>query len=269
MNILQQIIKTKQAELAQTRRARPIGEVERRAHDAVPPRDFFAAVTRSSGEGVRLIAEIKKASPSAGVIVSAFDPTAIARTYYACGAAALSVLTDETYFQGRLEFIKDVKIATPLPVLRKDFIVDAYQVYESRAAGADAVLLIAEAIEPERVGELAPLVRQLGMTPLVEVHSKPNLMGVLEMLGPPGEGRYLLGINNRDLSLQETNRSTTVRLSKLLPPGSPFISESGLSTREDVVAVQKAGACAILVGESLLRAKNRERKIRELLGRSL
>jgi indole-3-glycerol phosphate synthase len=244
----------------------PLPLVKATAHHAEPPRDFLGAVTASAPHGIHLIAEVKKASPSAGLIVPDFDPVRIAEVYHAAGASALSVLTDAAYFRGALEHLALVRSAVPLPVLRKDFTIDEYQVYEARAAGADAVLLIAEVLGPNRLEVLHRLTRGLKMTSLIEVHTRENLQAVLQILGPPGVAGYLLGINNRDLSTQTTDLQTTVRLASLLPPGAPFVSESGIVTRDDVEFVRDAGACAILVGESLLRADDVTLKISHLLG---
>ena len=254
--ILDRIVATKRKEVDAAERAMPLATLRERASLVDPPRDFFSAVVAASPGGIRLIAEIKKASPSAGVIVERFNPVEIARTYHRHGAAALSVLTDETYFQGRLEHIQAVKQVVPLPVLRKDFVIDLYQIVEARAGGADAVLLIAEVLGAERLGDLVPVVAQLGMTALVEVHSEAHLDAVLHILGPPGTAAYLLGINNRDLAVQRTDVATTARLARRLPPGAAFVAESGIATAEDVAAIQGAGASAMLIGESLLRAED-------------
>jgi indole-3-glycerol phosphate synthase len=261
---LERIIQTKRAEVAESRRLRPTAALEATIAEIEPPRDFAAAVM--GGGGIRLIAEVKQASPSAGLIVPTFDPVAIARTYARCGAAALSVLTDATYFRGDLTHVGLVRAAVPLPVLRKDFLIDSYQVLESRAAGADAVLLIAEALPVAAIVEMAGVARTMQMSVLVEVHSETNLDAVLTALGAPGDGGYLLGINNRDLTAQRTDLATTLKLAAKLPPGTPFVAESGLATRADVETVVRAGARAILVGESLLRAEDLAGKISELLG---
>ncbi len=267
MSILQRIVETKREELCASKRDRPMDELKERIGSVAPPRDFAAAVAGVSPDDVRLIAEIKRASPSAGLIVPNFDPVQIARAYQRHGASALSVLTDETYFQGRLEYIRQVKRAVPLPVLRKDFLIDEYQIHEARAAEADAVLLIAEVLDPERIRDLFMAARGLGMGVLVEVHGTKTLLMVLAVLGPPGADRYLLGINNRDLTTQQTDVSTMARLATHLPQGTRFVAESGLSTRQDILAAGRAGACAVLVGESLLRAEDIGAKIDELLGR--
>ncbi len=267
MTILDHIVESKRKEVAAAKQRRPVEELKAAVERVDPARDFKAAVLAPSPCGVQLIAEIKKSSPSAGLIVADFDAARIARTYFDHGAAALSVLTDETYFQGRLDFILQVKQAVPLPVLRKDFLIEEYQVYESRVAGADAVLLIAEVLMAHRIAQLAPIARRLGMAVLIEVHSEQSLSAVLDTLGPPGADCYLLGINNRDLTAQQTDLSTTTRLASRLPAGAPFVAESGIATRRDVLAAQRAGACAILVGESLLRSKNVGQQIDTLLGR--
>ena len=266
MTILERIVETKRKEVDAAKRRRPVARLRAQIERSPQPRDFHAAVSAPSPHGVQLIAEIKKTSPSAGLIVPDFDPVRIARTYAEHGAAALSVLTDETYFQGRLEFIAEVKEAVRLPVLRKDFMVDEYQIYEARAAGADAVLLIAEAMDVGRLGELTQLARRLGMAALVEVHTEDNLTAVLERMGPPSARGYLLGINNRDLAAQRTDLTTMKRLAGALPSGTPFVAESGIATRDDVLEAQRAGACAVLVGEALLRADDIGSKIAALLG---
>ncbi len=267
MTILDRIVETKRKELEVARSRRPVGVLRAIIERSGPPRDFRAAVSVASPHGIHLIAEIKKASPSAGLIVADFDPVRIARTYFDHGASALSVLTDETYFQGRLEFVRQVREAVPLPVLRKDFLIDEYQVYESRAASADAVLLIAEALRADRIAEMTSLAHELGLAVLVEVHTEQKLSGVLDALGPPEKGRYLLGINNRDLATQRSDVSTVRRLAARLPEGMPFVAESGIATRDDVLEARSAGASAVLVGESLLRADDIGARIDELLGK--
>ncbi len=267
MTILDRIVASKRKELAAAKERRPLASLRAMIERADPPREFYGAASAPSSYGVQLIAEVKKASPSAGLIVADFDPARIARAYGDHGAAAISVLTDEEYFQGRLEFIQVVKEAVPLPVLRKDFLIDEYQVFESRAAGADAVLLIAEVLGAAGIAQLTRVARHLGMTALVEVHTEEHLSALLDALGSPGPDRYLLGINNRDLTAQRTELATMARLAAHLPAGTPFVAESGLATRGDVLEAQRAGACAILVGESLLRADDIGSQIDTLLGR--
>lgn len=253
--ILDRIIQTKRSEVEAALSRHSPAEWQKLAEAAEPPRDFMASVllANARGGGPRLIAEIKRKSPSAGEIVRDFDPVRIARVYHQHRAAALSVLTDETYFGGSLAFIAAVRGAVPLPVLRKEFIIDEVQVFESRAAGADAILLIAEVLTVDEIARFTALARKLGLAVLVEVHDESNLRAVLDRLGPPSRDGYLLGVNNRDLAVQRTDVSTTTRLAALLPPGAPFVSESGIHTPQDVAVIRVAGASAMLVGESLLR----------------
>ncbi|MFQ5424816.1 MAG: indole-3-glycerol phosphate synthase TrpC [Phycisphaerae bacterium] len=262
--ILETIVETKRDEVERARRARPAAELRRRIAAAPPPRAFRGAVVGPS-EDIRLIAEIKKASPSAGLIRTAFDPVGIARTYERSGAAALSVLTDETFFQGRLSFVEAVKDAVSLPVLRKDFLIDDYQVLESRAAGADAILLIAGILTHGQIAAWAALAADLGMTSLVEVHDEAQLQAVRSLVETtPGA---ILGINNRDLSAQSTDLATTERLAGQLPAGTPFVAESGINTRDDVERLHRAGATALLIGETFMRAADVGAKARELFPR--
>ncbi len=265
--ILDQIVETKRKEIELAKQQRPLDELTRLIETLDCPRNFFGAVRSGGGDDVRLVAEIKKASPSAGLIVPDFDAVAIALTYAAHGAAALSVVTDETYFQGNLGLIRQVRAAVDLPVLRKDFLVEAYQVYEARAAQADAVLLIAEVVPPDNLSELASLATNLGMSVLVEVHSEDRLADVLSVLGSPDDSGYLVGINNRDLSAQRTDLTTMSRVARLLPTTTRFVAESGLAARADVLTAAASGACAVLVGESLLRSENLGAKVDELMGR--
>lgn len=267
MTILDQILATKRNEVDFVQRRRPLNVVRLEAELQPPPRDFFAAVTARNSAGPNLIAEIKKKSPSAGLIVPDFDPVRIARTYHQAGAAAISVLTDQTYFDGRLEYVSAVREAVPLPMLRKDFTIDAYQIYEARAAGADAVLLIAAALSISALNDFVPLIRTLSMTSLIEVHNQTELIAVLDCFGPPAAAAYLLGINNRDLSRQRTDRQTMVRLGSQVPRGAPWVAESGLTSRHDVLLAGQAGAAAVLIGEAILKSSDIAGKSRELLGR--
>ena len=264
--ILDRIIETKRQELQAARARQTLAGIRARAADAPPPRDFYGALAVPPAGDVHVIAEIKRKSPSAGVIRADFDPPAIARVYHAAGATCLSVLTDAKYFDGRLEYIEQVRAVVPLPVLRKDFIIDAWQVHEARAAGADAVLLIGEVLPPEQIGELRDLAASLGMATLIEVHERETLTGLLERV-PLGAGtRSLLGINNRDLKVQRTDLATTETLVPLVPPGTPIVSESGIRTREDVRRLAAAGARAVLIGETLMRAADIAAAMRDLFG---
>jgi indole-3-glycerol phosphate synthase len=266
MTILDTIVESKRTEVWAAKEKRPLANLREAAQCCASPRDFYAAITSTPIEDIALIAEIKRASPSAGLIVSDFDPARIARTYAQHRARAISVLTDEAYFQGRLEYIDLVKQTVPLPVLRKDFMIDDYQIYEARAAGADAVLLIAEILDPQQMATLFKLSTDLGMTTLVEVHSENTLRSVLSALGPPVDARYLLGINNRNLATQTIDLSTMSRLASLLPTQTRFVAESGIATRDDAITAQRSGACAMLVGESILRSSDPGAIIDGLLG---
>ncbi|MFQ5492072.1 MAG: indole-3-glycerol phosphate synthase TrpC [Phycisphaerae bacterium] len=265
--ILDRILETKRREVQAQRAATPLNQVVQAAAGAAPPRDFYAALSAPAPQGIHLIAEIKKASPSAGLICPNFDPKTIARTYAAAGASAISVLTDPTYFQGRPEHIAQVKSAVTLPVLRKDFIIDPYQIHQARMIGADAVLLIAEVLDPDTLSAFAGLIQDLGMSALIEVHQPDHLKAVLGTVDFSPNRRRLLGINNRDLTIQKTNVAHTVRLSALLPEPKPIlVSESGITTRADVQKVQAAGANAILVGQTLLQSNDPTASIGQLLG---
>ena len=263
-NILDDILKTKRKEVDHLRTSVNIADARARATDAPPPKDFFEAVASPPRRMVNLIAEIKKASPSAGVIRGDFDPRAIARQYALAGADALSVLTDEQYFQGSLDYLAQAREAVDLPLLRKDFIIDPLQIYEARQAGADAVLLIAAALEPAQLGDLLGLANELHMACLVEVHNAPELSKVETFLtSAPGN---LLGVNNRDLTTFKVDLATTVTLMDRIRDGIPVVSESGIKTYRDVEIVARAGARAILVGETLMRSDDIARGVESLLG---
>jgi indole-3-glycerol phosphate synthase len=268
MSILDQIIATKHEEIARRSAAAPIGQLKERAEAMPRPRNFFHAVTKPPeyGRPVNLIAEIKKASPSAGIIRADFDPVSIATQYNTCGADALSVLTDEKYFQGHLDYIAKVRGAVDLPVLRKDFIIDAYQVYEAAAAGADAILLIAECLATNVMIDLQILATELHMTTLIEVHDMDNLMRVRDsVIGVPMKAYSLIGINNRDLRTFKTDLGTTLRMAELVEDRSVLVSESGIKTYRDVEKLAEVGVRAILVGESLMRAPDISQAVRKLM----
>src|SRR5215210_557440 len=263
--ILDEIIATKHEEIAERRTRVPIEALKETISTLGRPRNFFDAVTRKGTKPLNLIAEVKKASPSAGVIRADFDPLKIAQTYQAAGADALSVLTDEKYFQGKLDYIHLIRDAVKLPVLRKDFIIDAYQVYESRAAGADAILLIAECLDTSEMIDLQILATEMNMTVLIEVHDLDNLMRVRDhVIGFPHRSYSLLGINNRDLRTFKTDLGTTLRMSELVEDRGVLVAESGINTREDVKKLADAGVRAALVGESLMKSEDIPAKIREL-----
>lgn len=229
-------------------------------------RNFYKAVTKSNSRGINVIAEIKKASPSAGIIRADFDPVAIAQTYKKCGADAISVLTDEKYFQGRLEYLEQIRQVVDLPVLRKDFIIDLWQVYESRAAGADAILLIAEVLKPAELMDLMIAAAELSLTVILEVHQADTLMRVRSMVGFPKKGYSVLGINNRNLDTMEVDLGTSSRLADLLDSKDELVAESGIKTKADVEKLKKVGVKAVLVGEVLCKSADIEAKFRELFG---
>jgi indole-3-glycerol phosphate synthase len=264
--ILQKILETKRQEVEALRREHSLEELRAAAAAAPPARNFFAAVTRHSPRGMNLIAEVKKASPSAGLIRPDFDPADIARQYAAAGASAISVLTDRQYFQGNLDYLRAVRAAVELPVLRKDFLIDAAQIYESRAARADAVLLIAAALAPAQLLDLMILATELRMTVLLEVHDADELLQVRSAVGFPHRSYGLLGINNRNLATFRVDLGTTLRLAELAEEGVPIVSESGIATREDVERLQAVGVKAILVGETLMRSSDIGAAIGSLLG---
>ena len=264
--ILQRILSTKRKEVEQRKARTPEAELRRVIADLPRPRNFFQAVTRDSAKPLNLIAEIKHKSPSAGVIRPDFDPATIARAYEAGGADALSVLTDEEFFGGRLQYIQQVREVVSLPVLRKDFIVDAWQVLESRAAGADAVLLIAEALRINDLIDLQILATELHLTCLIEVHEMESLIRVRDaVIGFPHRSYSLLGINNRDLNTFKVDLKTTLRLAELVADKRVLVSESGIHTRDDVARLADAGVKAMLVGESLLREPDIQQATRLLL----
>lgn len=257
--ILEKIVATKREEIARARAAVPEERLRQQAAAAPPVRDFFAALARPGA--IRLIAEVKKASPSKGVIRADFDPVAIARIYEAHGASCLSVLTDEHYFQGSLEYLRQIRQAVQLPLLRKDFILDPYQVLEARAAGADAVLLIAECLDDATLRLLHDRIVELGMTPLVELYEPANLVRV------QNAGARLIGINNRNLHTFEVDLEHTLRMRRQIPTDRMVVGESGIRTREDVLRLQSAGVNAMLVGETLMACPDVGAAVDRLLGR--
>ncbi len=259
VSVLDEIVVHKRTEIAAAKAERPLAELERHLDDASPVRPFAAAL--ATGDSMRLIAEIKKASPSAGLIREDFDPVAIAQTYSDHGASCLSVLTDERFFQGQLEFLTAVREAVALPVLRKDFLIDPYQLVEARVAGADCVLLIAECLTETELADLYARTIELGMDALIEIYEPENLDRVLA-LNP-----RLLGINNRNLKTMTTSLSHTLDLIERVPNDVLLVSESGIRTHEDVVRLHSAGVQAMLVGESLMRSDDIGEKVDELLGR--
>ncbi len=258
--ILDKILDAKRDELVRAQADTPLSELEARVKAAPFPLNLSGALW---GETVRLIAEVKKASPSKGVIVEDYDPAAIAAEYAANGAAAVSVLTEADHFQGSLAHLEAVKaVVGPqgLPVLRKDFIFDPYQLFEARAAGADAVLLIVAALSAEGLRELLAAAQTIGLQALVEVHDEAELETAL------GAGAEIIGVNHRDLRTFEVDMSLSLRLRPLVPAGRLLVGESGIESAADVRRLKGAGFDGVLVGEALLTASDRAAKVRELAG---
>jgi indole-3-glycerol phosphate synthase len=259
--ILERILAVKADELAAARRACSFEEVRRAAHDAPAARDFTGALRAQLARGAAgVIAEIKKASPSKGVLRPNFEPAAIAESYAAHGAACLSVLTDTTFFQGKLDDLRAAREACTLPVLRKDFTIEPYQIYEARAAGADCILLIVAALDPVKMRELEVVARELGMAVLVEAHDAAELDRALGLTTP------LIGINNRNLRTFETRLETTLQLLERVPQGRLVVTESGISTRADVERMREAGVGCFLVGEAFMRADVPGLELEQLFG---
>jgi indole-3-glycerol phosphate synthase len=259
-SILDRIMASKREEIERAKVFASEDHLRRLADRQPSPRDFLGAIRRA--DKIALIAEVKKASPSKGVIRETFDPVAIARIYEQHGAACISVLTDEPYFQGHIEFLRWIKEAVQIPVLRKDFILDSYQVLEARAYGADAVLLIAECLNDEQLPQLYAEVLALGMTPLVEIYEPENLGRVVDL------GAKLIGINNRNLRTFEVDLEHTIRLRREIPSDRVVVGESGIQTYGDVRRLAEAGVQAILVGESLMREADIGQAVDRLLGKS-
>lgn len=256
MSTLQDIVDHKVQELEARRRARPLRALAEAPLFTSPCRDFAAALV---APGRRIVAEVKRASPSLGRIRADFDPLAIAAGYAAAGAAAISVLTDERFFEGSLDHLAAIRPHVAVPLLRKDFLFEPYQVYEARAAGADAFLLIAAILRTEIIRELVALGREMGMTALVEVHTPEQLERAL------AAGATVIGINNRDLDTFVTRLETGLELVGQMPPGRIVVIESGLKTRADLERFEAVGVRAFLIGETLMRAADPGQGLRELL----
>jgi indole-3-glycerol phosphate synthase len=254
--ILDKIIKTKREEVAQSKLTVSLGDLKKSLKVLAPCRDFKAAI---SGKNCAIIAEVKCASPSRGRLVENFDPLAIACTYKKNGAAAISVLTDEKYFQGKNEYLTQIKQKVKLPILRKDFIIDPYQVYESRVIGADCVLLIA-AVLGNRLKDFIGLAQEVGLYQLVEVHTRTELDLAL------AAGAEIIGINNRNLDTFVTDINTCKKLAQFIPQGKIVVAESGISKRADIESIMKAGVHTFLIGEALVTATDIGKKMRELKG---
>ncbi len=255
-NILQKIVRHKLGEVAAARRNVPVAELEAQLADLPPARDFVQALRAAPFMG--LIAEVKRASPSAGVIKADFDPTDIAEQYQQAGANCLSILTDEEFFHGKLDYLRQIRQTARVPLLRKDFLIDRYQVLEARTAGADAILLIAECLDDRQLRELYDYAGELDLDVLIEVYDPENLERVLK-LEPP-----LVGVNNRDLRTFQVDLAQSVNLARQVPPETLLVSESGIRTRADVERLHAAGCRAILVGETLMRSDDIPAMVREL-----
>jgi indole-3-glycerol phosphate synthase len=256
--ILDDIMSSNMKELEYKKRSLPVAELRRMAFAQPPTLDLAAALR---GDGIRLIAEVKKASPSRGIIRPDFDPVEIAKIYADNGAAAVSVLTEAGYFQGSLDYLRDIRnvLSNKLPLLRKDFIFDPYQVYESRAYGADSLLLIVAILKPKDLKGLLRLSHELDMSCLVEVHNEAEVEIALQ-----SEAK-IIGINNRDLTTLSVDITTTERLRPLIPPDRIVVSESGIKERADIEKLSRLGVDAVLIGESLMSAPDIAAKMRELL----
>jgi indole-3-glycerol phosphate synthase len=259
-SVLEKIVAAKRLEIAAAKQALDEAALVDLAAAAPPPRNFFAAL--SAPGPIRLIAEVKQASPSRGLIRADFRPVEIGQTYERHGASCLSVLTDAPFFQGRLQDLREVRAAVQIPVLRKDFILDRYQLLEARSAGADAVLLIAECLDDCNLRKLHNEAVALGMSPLVELYDPDNLQRVFDA------GATLIGINNRDLHTFETDLEHTLRMRERIPDECVLVSESGIRTRADVERLAAAGVDAILVGETLMSNPDIGQAVDTLLGRS-
>jgi indole-3-glycerol phosphate synthase len=265
-NILDKIIADKKHEVRSRKEKTSLEELKEQVRAMPKCRNFYKAVTKPNRRGINVIAEVKKASPSAGVIREDFEPVAIAQTYKKCGADAISVLTDEKYFQGRLEYINQIRRVVDLPVLRKDFIVEPWQIYEARAAGADAILLIADALKPGELMDMMIVAAELTLTVLLEVHQADTLMAVRSMIGFPKKGYSVLGINNRNLTTMQVDLNNTSRLAELVDNKNELVAESGIKTRADVEKLKSVGVSAVLIGQTLCEHPDIEEKFAELFG---
>lgn len=260
--ILDEIVESKKRSLEVAKEDHPLEGLKERIVTLGQPRDFKKAVAYGGGskDRIRIIAEIKRASPSKGMIREYFVPAEIARGYFEAGAAAISIITEEKYFKGKLEYLSGLRGNMRIPLLRKDFIFDEYQVYESRVAGADALLLIVAVLGKDRLKELMELTHSLGMAALVEVHDEAETEIALEA------GAQIIGVNNRDLKTFKTDINTTIRLSSYIPRDRVLVSESGINTHEDILKLREWGVEAFLIGEALMREENFRKKLKELRG---
>jgi len=256
--ILQKIVQSKREELMKQKEILPLGELRQMLTDQPPTLDFGGAIRN---RGCAVIAEVKRSSPSKGRIREDFDPVEIAGIYKENGAAAISVLTERRFFEGHAAYVPQIKRSVRLPLLRKDFIIDSYQISETRVLGADALLLIARILEQGQLREFLGLASELGLAALVEVHDETDLEKAIS------SGAGIVGINNRDLETFRTDLETSIRLARRIPKGVTVVSESGISNRGDIERLMDAGIHAFLIGESLMREKDIGKKLRELLGK--
>lgn len=255
--ILDEICAHKREEVEASKQRVPLAKLKEDINGLKPPRDFWMALRKP---GISLIAEVKKASPSQGVMLEGVDPASLGGLYESCGASAISVLTDKKYFGGSLEDFTAVRQGVSIPCLRKEFIIDEYQIYESRAHQADAILLIVRILSDEQLSEYQQIATKLGISVLVETHNQEEIERAIQA------GARIIGINNRDLSTFEVDLRTTLDLKRLVPGGHVLVSESGIHTREDVTLLEDGGVDAILVGQAFVTSDNIAEKVRELLG---
>jgi indole-3-glycerol phosphate synthase len=256
--ILDQIVAAKREEVARLKKATPLARLQEVIKDLPPTRDFRQAINHRP---CAIIAEVKRSSPSKGRIREQFDPVQIASIYQEHGAQAVSILTDEQFFEGKGDSLAAIKKAISLPLLRKDFVIDAYQIYETRILGADALLLIAAILDKGQLQEYIQLSEQLRLAPLVEVHTKAELDKAL------AAGAEIIGINSRDLKTFATDLKKTLELAPSIPQGKIVVAESGISTRKDIELLMEAGVHCFLIGEALMRSNDIGAKLRELLGK--
>ena len=255
--ILDDIVKHKKGELKESKKRLPFADLKSMIEGMQPPLDFYSVA--ASDSSIKIISEIKKASPSKGVICENFEPVKIAKLYEKNGAAAISVLTDEKFFQGSLDYLARIRKEVNIPLLRKDFTIDPYQIYEARAFGADIVLLIAAILEKERIREYLEVVNSLNMNAIVEVHNSEELDKVVDT------GCSIIGINNRNLKTFEVDLSTTVELIKHIPEDILVISESGISNPGDIRMLRKLGVNTFLIGESFMKSEDPGSKLNEYI----
>lgn len=255
--ILDTIINRKQKELQAEQGQVPLATLKSQLEDLPPTKDFKRALVKS--DSIHLIAEVKKKSPSKGIIREDFDPVKIAKIYAENGAAAISVLTDEYFFAGKLKYLSAIRETVEIPLLRKDFTIDPYHIYQARVSGADVILLIVAALTKKQLHEFMDIASSMSLASLVEVHTEAELEIALDV------GAEIIGINNRDLRSFHTDIETTFKLREFIPKGKVVVSESGIYTRDDVEALGDAGVNAILVGESLMRSPDIGKKVRELI----